>query len=237
MADIGRTASFTVAILSALLLSSGGVMAQAMPVIVVPEHASAADPVADVMAEAAQRFGIPATWIQAVMTVESNGDPHALSPKGAMGLMQIMPATWSDLRIRFDLGDDPFDPRANILAGAAYLREMHDRYGASGFLAAYNAGPARYDDYLATGRPLSAETQRYVAMLAPMIGDAQANATANLVGAMLTPRIWTTAPLFVVHTEETDPATPTRRHTVNVSALAPQSNGLFARLADVRHRP
>jgi len=233
LVEIGRTASFAVAILSALLSSSGGVMAQAMPVIMVPEHASAANPVADVIAEAAQRFGIPAPWIQAVMTVESNGDPHALSPKGAMGLMQIMPATWADLRIRFDLGDDPFDPRANILAGAAVLREMHDRYGSPGFLAAYNAGPARYEEHLATGRPLPAETQRYVAMLAPMIGHAQ----ANPVDAMFNPRAWTTAPLFLIRTERTDPATPTSRRTVSISAMAPQSDGLFARFADVRPRP
>ena len=79
-----------------------------------------------------------------------------------MGLMQIMPQTWSGLRLRYGLGANPYDPHDNILAGAAYLRELHDRYGAPGFLAAYNAGPARYDDHLATGRPLPAETRAYV---------------------------------------------------------------------------
>ena len=103
------------------------------------------------VAEAAQRFGIPERWIWAVMRVESGGRVRAVSSKGAMGLMQIMPATWADLRARHGLGADPFDPRDNILAGAAYLREMHDRYGAPGFLAAYNAGPGRYDDYLSAG--------------------------------------------------------------------------------------
>jgi soluble lytic murein transglycosylase-like protein len=76
-----------------------------------------------------------------------------------MGLMQIMPETWATLRLRYGLGADPFDPHDNILAGAAYLRELHDRYGSPGFLAAYNAGPARYEDHLATGQPLPAETR------------------------------------------------------------------------------
>ena len=66
---------------------------------------------------------------------------RAISPKGAMGLMQLMPETWAALRARYGLGRDAFDPHDNILAGAAFLREMHDRYGSPGFLAAYNAGP------------------------------------------------------------------------------------------------
>src|SRR5216683_129537 len=53
----------------------------------------------------------------------------------------------TQLRLRYRLGRDPRDPHDNILAGAAYLREMHDRFGAAGFLAAYNAGPGRYQDY------------------------------------------------------------------------------------------
>ena len=79
------------------------------------------------IAEAAQRFGFPARWILAVMRRESAGDVRAVSEKGAMGLMQIMPDTWDELRARYGLGRDPFDPRDNILAGAAYLRELHDR--------------------------------------------------------------------------------------------------------------
>ena len=89
-----------------------------------------------------------------------------------MGLMQIMPGTWKDLRARHGLGTDPYDPHDNILAGTAYIRELHDRYGAPGFLAAYNAGPGRYERHLATGRPLPDETQAYVAALAPMINSA-----------------------------------------------------------------
>ena len=103
------------------------------------------------------------------MHVESGAKQRVRSSKGAMGLMQIMPKTWAELRARYGLGADPFDPRDNILAGAAYIRELHDRYGTPGFLAAYNAGPGRYERHLATGRPLPDETQAYVATLAPMI--------------------------------------------------------------------
>lgn len=121
------------------------------------------------VAEAARRFDISDAWIMAVMAEESGGDPRAVSPKGAMGLMQIMPATWAELRPRYDLGADPFDPRANIQAGAAYLREMRDRFGMPGAFAAYHAGPGRYREHLLTGRPLPSETHAYLAALAPAL--------------------------------------------------------------------
>jgi Transglycosylase SLT domain len=124
---------------------------------------------ASLIAEASQRFGVPAHWIRAVMQQESTGDTGALSPKGAMGLMQVMPETYAEMRLRYHLGTDPYEPRNNILAGAAYLREMHDRFGPDGFLAAYNAGPRRYEGYLKSGRPLPEETRNYVATLAPVI--------------------------------------------------------------------
>jgi soluble lytic murein transglycosylase-like protein len=60
-----------------------------------------------------------------------------------MGLMQLMPGTWVELSVRYGLGLDPFDPRDNILAGTAYLKEMFDRFGSAGFLAAYHTGPSR----------------------------------------------------------------------------------------------
>src|SRR5260370_38373420 len=101
------------------------------------------------------------------MCVESDGKQRARSSKGAMGLMQIMPKTWADLRARYGLGADPFDPHDNILAGAAYIRELHDRYGAPGFLAAYNPGPARYERPRAPGRPLPEQTQPSVTPLSP----------------------------------------------------------------------
>ena len=137
------------------------------------------------VAEASRRFRIPAAWIWAVMRVESAGDARALSKKGAMGLMQIMPATWILLRDRLGLGVDPFDPRDNILAGAAYLRDLHDRYGTRGFLAAYNAGPGRYEDHLAGRQSLPAETVDYVSTVGRRIDsgatiDAEAYADENI---------------------------------------------------------
>lgn len=116
------------------------------------------------------------------MRVESRGNSRAVSRAGAMGLMQIMPATWAGLRARYGLGPDPFDVRDNIMAGAAYLREMHDRYGnASAMLAAYNAGPGRYDDYVSRGRPLPAETVGYLAQLTAVVGAPGAAETAASV--------------------------------------------------------
>jgi len=117
----------------------------------------------DQVRQAAERNAIPATWVRAVLQAESAGDPHAVSGAGAMGLMQLMPGTWKEVRRMLNLGDDPFDPHDNIAAGAAYLRWLHDRYGDAGFLVAYNAGPGRYDEHLATGRPLPGETVSYVA--------------------------------------------------------------------------
>jgi transglycosylase-like protein with SLT domain len=188
------------------------------------------------VAEASRRFDIPASWLRAVIRVESAGDLHAVSPKGAMGLMQIMPETWASLRLRYGLGINPFDAHDNILAGAAYLRELHDRYGAPGFLAAYDAGPARYDAYLATGRPLPNETLAYVDRLAPLTtNDAIAS---GLVLAAAMPS-WLEGPLFVVHSDSA--LMPSRstselhnRHSpivvrlADLTGLVPQSNGLFA---------
>ena len=85
--------------------------------------------------------------------------------------MQVMPDTYDGLRARYNLGDDPFNPRNNILAGTAYLREMYDRFGSPGFLAAYNAGPNRLDQYLSNGAPLPTETVNYVASVAPLLGS------------------------------------------------------------------
>lgn len=197
------------------------------------------DPFAAWIAEAAHRFDIPASWIRSVMRVESRDDTRAVSPKGAMGLMQLMPETWADLRLRYGLGSDPFDPRDNILAGAAYLRELHDRFGDPGFLAAYNAGPARYEAFLATGRPLPDETRAYVAALAPLTADGPMKAHVVLAPATLS---WAAAPLFVVHADRSPAASPpsstpqTERSSavVRVSDLtgfAPQSSGLFVSIS------
>jgi soluble lytic murein transglycosylase-like protein len=131
--------------------------------------ARAQDGVRSHVEAAAARFDLSSDLIEAVIAAESGGRVRAVSPAGAMGLMQLMPGTWSDLGARLGLGADPFDPADNILAGAAYLRELLDRYGAPGFLAAYNAGPARYEASLA-GRPLPLETRLYVARVSGLRG-------------------------------------------------------------------
>jgi soluble lytic murein transglycosylase-like protein len=120
------------------------------------------------IAEASDRFGVPEPWIRRVMQAESGGRTHLsgrriVSRAGAMGLMQLMPGTWREVRARLRLGADPHDPRDNILAGTYYLRAMYDRFGYPGLFAAYNAGPARYAQHLATGRRLPQETVAYVA--------------------------------------------------------------------------
>ncbi|HEY0185135.1 MAG TPA: transglycosylase SLT domain-containing protein [Rhodopila sp.] len=135
-----------------------------------PPPGTASDPWGPYIHEASGRFGVPEIWIRRVMRQESGGQEDVISWAGAMGLMQVMPDTYDGLRGRYNLGDDPFDPHNNILAGTAYLREMYDRFGAPGFLAAYNAGPNRLDSYLNDGRPLPDETVNYVASIAPLLG-------------------------------------------------------------------
>ena len=119
---------------------------------------------------ASSRFGIPVAWIRAVMRVESDGQAMQdgvpiTSPAGAMGLMQVMPGTYAEMRTRYDLGDDPYDPQDNIAAGTAFLREMYLRYGYPDLFAAYNAGPARFDHYLNGETSLPAETVAYLQAL------------------------------------------------------------------------
>ena len=141
-------------------------------IIVSPAYATPLDQFQAHIKEASQRFGIPARWIEAVITAESSGEPKAVSPKGAMGLMQLMPETWAELRDQHDLGADPFDARMNILAGTAYLKAMQGRFGYPALFVAYNAGPRRYEDHLRTGRPLPAETRAYVARITEMLAGA-----------------------------------------------------------------
>lgn len=117
--------------------------------------------------EASARFGIPIVWIERVMRAESGGKTTLggrpiVSSAGAMGLMQLMPGTWADIRSRLGLGTDVHDPRDNILAGTFYLRLMYDRFGYPGLFAAYNAGPARYAAVLAGRQRMPAETRAYL---------------------------------------------------------------------------
>jgi len=234
----------------ALLLLSGLSLASVMPAAAMAQDApvvrlSPRDAYADHIAEASRRFGVPIAWIRAVMRAESAGDPRALSPKGAMGLMQIMPPTWAGLRLRHRLGVDPYDPHDNIIAGAGYIRELFDRYGSPGWIAAYNAGPGRYEDSL-KGRALPAETRAYVAMVAPSVDGG--DAAGPIVVAAIDPLAWTRAPLFIAQPDRrpaADPvpaerpsegATPTSS-VRDVSAIEPQSNGLFVRRSGGRNAP
>lgn len=237
--------SIAVILLMWAAAAPGGTARAEAAAAVSSKSTSAADPYAAFIREAAQRFGLPASWISAVMAMESGGDVLALSPQGAMGLMQIMPDTWAELRARHGLGAAPYEPRDNILAGAAYLREMHDRYGSPGFLAAYNAGPARYDEYLATGRELPTETQLYVAMLAPLIGEGQVNGLVTVSRRIMS---WKDSPLFAARDRASPAATPSSVQmsadrtsdsgpAAGASALTPRADGLFVRGGHAKRLP
>lgn len=194
--------------------------------------------IASHVGEASQRFGIPEQWIYAVMRTESAGRVGAVSSAGAMGLMQLMPGTWARQRARFSLGSDPFDPRDNILAGTSYLREMYDSYGATGMLAAYNAGPGRYEDWRDRGRPLPAQTRNYVARIEPALRSAGSVTVAADASSMQPLRpSWTQGQLFAVRGD-----TPASASGSFAAAAPPPSipassaplNGLFASVSGSR---
>lgn len=219
-ADPVRALRFAAAVTLAVAIMPIGTAAATDPVI---DRPPAVDPVAAHVAEAARQFGIPDGWIWAVMRAESGGQSRATSSAGAMGLMQIMPATWSLMRARYGLGPDPYDAHDNIMAGAAFLREMQVRYGVPGFLAAYNAGPGRYDAYLARGRPLPAETVAYVTKLAPMISEA-ADSQRPAV-APPDPLAWTRAALFAARSNGVSRgASNTREAALDVSPVQPPAD-------------
>lgn len=237
----GRIGMFVVALVA---VTNVVAIAQTVPSVAPPQYHAINDPIAASVAEASRRFGVPAAWIRAVMQAESAGDVRAVSSAGAMGLMQIMPNTWTELRARHGLGADPFDARDNIHAGAAYLRELHDRYGAPGFLAAYHAGPGRYDDYLANGRPLPVETRAYLAEVIPAIdGVSRADRLAAT-----DPLAWIESPLFIPRGQVAsagEPAsgprpidrTSSEGSTDSMSALASRSDGLFVQRASRSRQP
>lgn len=136
------------------------------------------------IAEASLRYDVPIAWIERVMRIESRGNARLrgrpiVSSAGAMGLMQLMPRTWSEMRALAGLGTDPYDPHDNILAGTLYLRLLYRRFGYPGLFCAYNAGPARYLDYLSGGRPLPRETVRYLRDAAVLPAEASAAAGAS----------------------------------------------------------
>ncbi len=145
-----------------------------------------------VIADAARRFGISENWIRAVIRMESGGrtmlgdDRPITSRTGAMGLMQLMPDTYAQMRDRYGLGGDAFDPRDNIYAGTAYLVWLRRRYGYPGMFAAYNDGPGKFEDHLYRGRALPAETQHYVAGIQRFLDRAPRLQAAPLEQAKLT---------------------------------------------------
>jgi len=130
-----------------------------------------------VITEASQRFHVPKAWIRAVMRQESGGrtmlgeNQPIVSRAGAVGLMQVLPATYDQMAERHKLGDDPFDARDNIMAGAAYLRWLHERYGFPKMFAAYNAGPGRVEH----GGRLPAETRAYVGGITKTLKSAKSS--------------------------------------------------------------
>ena len=174
--------------------------------------------------EAARRSGLPQDVVMRVMLAESGGNSRIVSAKGAMGCMQIMPATWSYLTARYNLGADPFDARMNMIGGAMYLAELAARYGWPGALSAYNAGPGRYQRFVQGGVALPAETIAYTARLG---GNAAAQPMATPA-----PR-WQEAHLFMTRSRFEGaavlPATPiASRGSAEVrprNALFPLSGG------------
>jgi hypothetical protein len=134
-------------------VSAASAQAQSAPMAT----ANLADPYAADIAEASQRFGIPERWIRAVMRVESHGRVRAVSPKDAIGLMQIMPDTWAGLRQRYRLGRDPYDRHDNTddrsrISPVTDLSGLEPSFGwllhgkprgASLFVARTSSGPPR----------------------------------------------------------------------------------------------
>ena len=133
---------------------------------VAPEKTTLYDPM---IRQHAELGGVRADLVRAVVQVESGYNPYARSPKGAMGLMQLMPATAQQFGVR-----NPFNPIENIRAGVSYLRQLLDRYSNNEelALAAYNAGPGAVDRHGAAVPPYK-ETRDYVSriniMAAPSI--------------------------------------------------------------------
>lgn len=127
------------------------------------------------IAQASERFEVPERWIRIVMQVESGGRTMSgekrpiVSSAGAMGLMQLMPSTYRDMRAELRLGPDPFAPRDNIFAGAAYLSWLKSKYGYPAMFAAYNDGPGNLEARLMHAGLLPQETRTYVARVTAAI--------------------------------------------------------------------
>jgi soluble lytic murein transglycosylase-like protein len=120
-------------------------------------------PYGDIIAALSQAHGVDPMLVKALIQVESNYKPRARSRKGAMGLMQLMPATAREYKVR-----NPFDPRANIEAGVKHLKGLIDRFGVELGLAAYNAGEGAVKKF--KGIPPYRETRNYVSKILSLAG-------------------------------------------------------------------
>jgi hypothetical protein len=123
-------------------------------------------PYAEFIAAASQAHGVDPLLVKALIQVESGYRPKARSPKGAVGLMQIMPATAREYKVR-----NPFDPKTNIEAGVKHLKALLDRFGTERTelaLAAYNAGPGAVEKF--NGIPPYRETRNYVSRILSLAG-------------------------------------------------------------------
>lgn len=155
------------AALSAALVETGGKGAQGAPsepffALSWPALGAGCDPMPEaelgpLLQQAARKEGLEESLLRAVVDQESGFRACAVSPKGAMGLMQLMPATALELGVR-----DPFDPQENLFSGARFLKQLLTRFGGDAALAlgAYNAGPSRVEE--SGGVPAIPETVRYV---------------------------------------------------------------------------
>jgi len=141
--------------------------------------------------EAARKVGIPEKYIRAVIRMESGGrtmlaeNLPITSSTGAMGLMQLMPDTYAEMRAQYRLGANAYDPHDNVMAGAAYLRFLYKRYGYPAMFAAYNDGPGNFENHLYRGRTLPNETKNYIKGVSGILGDkaTPANAGAPKAGS------------------------------------------------------
>lgn len=217
--------------LSISLLATSNVLASpaAAQEQVYLQLSSTSSAVGDYAAEldtAARQFGLSPDWLRAIMHAESGSNPLARSRKGAIGLMQLLPGTYADMRQVLGLGPDPWRPADNILAGAGYLRRLIDRYGATGAVAAYNAGPGRYEGWISGARSLPAETRTYVARVRSLVeGIAQGAAAPKPARVRVTPQV---APLFIAPTSASLQAGDTQ--------VAPVSTKVRPTSLDMQHR-
>lgn len=169
--------------------------------------------------EASTRFSIPQSWIRAIMQQESGGHQYMhgrpiRSIHGAVGLMQIKPDTYRELAKRYHLGSDPYNPHDNIMAGSGYIRELYDRFGSPGFVAAYNCGPQCEENHRSRGTSLPSYARTYLAAVSPHLNDpVPAIATT-------TEMAYATAPSATIPQQVAVPASPPAYRVVAASAPA-----------------